>query len=152
MSFRPHRLPLALVPLMAIAGSCDDAPTGTAFFDLARARTLWARHGFADYDYTLTQNCFCGFVGRARVEVRDGAGVSATDIETGEAIPLEVLRIRTVDGAFAVIQTFLEEEGERRVDVRFHDRLGYPEIGDLDLAMVADEELHFEIENLEAAD
>lgn len=151
MALRTRRFFLALVPLMAIAGSCDDAPTGTAVLDLTRARTLWAQHGFADYDYTLTQSCFCGFAGRARVEVRDGAVVSVTSIETGEAIPVELLRIRTVESAFAVIQTFLDAEGERRVDVRFHDRLGYPVSGNLDLAMVADEELHFEIEDLEAA-
>ncbi|MGH7565109.1 MAG: DUF6174 domain-containing protein [Gemmatimonadota bacterium] len=152
MLLRIHGFSLALVSLATIAGSCDDSPTGTTAFDLSRARTLWAQHGFADYEYTLTQGCFCGFVGRARVGVRDGTVVSAASLETGEAIPVEFLRIRTVEGAFELIRTFLDDEGDRRVDVRFHDRLGYPVTGDLDLARIADEELHFEIEDLEPAD
>ncbi|MGH7570887.1 MAG: DUF6174 domain-containing protein [Gemmatimonadota bacterium] len=151
MALRTRRFPLVLVPLLVIAGSCDDSPTGTGLSDLSRARTLWSQNGFTDYDYTLTQSCFCGFVGQARVGVRDGAVVSVNSLETGEAIPVEFLRFRTVEGAFDLIQSFLNEQADRRVEVRFHDRLGYPVSGFLDIFQVADEELQFEIEDLEPA-
>ncbi len=152
MSHRIHGFLFALVPLATIAGSCDDSPTGSIASDLSRARTLWAQRDFADYDYTLTQGCFCGFVGRARVEVRDGTVVSVTGLESKEAIPIEFLRIGTVEEAFDLIESFVVEEGDRRVDVRFHDQLGYPVSGFLDIFQIADEELHFEIEDLERVD
>lgn len=147
------RRPVEFLPLFLVGALvCTDGPTGTGAFNISRGRTLWRQHGFSDYDFTLTQGCFCGFVGRARVQVRDGEAVSITEIGSGDAIPLELLRIRTVEHAFDVIQSFLEDEGDRSVEVRFHDRLGFPLMGNLDIARIADEELHFEIEDLEPAD
>lgn len=142
------RLAFLLAVLVAVATGCDGSPMGTGILDLVRARTLWAEHGPRDYDFTLTQTCFCGFVGRARVAVRNGEAVSAADLETGEPLPLEALWIRTVESAFDAIQLFLDEEGERRIDVTFHEDLGYPVSGFLDIFQIADEELQFEIEDL----
>ena len=59
------------------------------------------------------------------------------------------MRFGTVEDAFDLIQAFQESEDDRRVDVRFHDRLGYPVSGFLDIFQIADEELHFEIKELE---
>lgn len=147
-SFRMARSLIAVIAFSLIVG-CEDSPADATAFDLARARTLWAQSGIADYDFTLDLGCFCGFVGLARIEVRGRTAVSATSLETGEAIQIEALRIRTVDHAFDVIQSFLESEQDRRVEVDFDRRLGYPVSGFLDIFRIADEELRFEITDLE---
>lgn len=147
-SFRMARSLIAVIAFSLIVG-CEDSPADATAFDIARARTLWAESGIADYDFTLDLGCFCGFVGLARIEVREGTAVSATSLETGAAIQIEALRIRTVDHAFDVIQSFLESEEDRRVEVEFDRRLGYPVSGFLDIFRIADEELRFEITDLE---
>ncbi|HKY60499.1 MAG TPA: DUF6174 domain-containing protein [Gemmatimonadota bacterium] len=131
---------------MAAALGCE-GPTGTTAFDLAKARSLWHRNGFDFYELITLQECFCGFTGTVRISVVDGVAGSAIDLVTGERVPVDVLRIGTVEDVFQTIEFYLEQGGT--VDVSFDDRLGYPVTGRLDLPDHSDAGFHFEVLSLE---
>lgn len=128
------------------AATCSDDPIGP-YGELEAARTRWGQRGPADYDFTYDVSCFCAFVGRANVEVRNGEVVRATDAESGD--PLTASWFPTVEDLFDQIASLLDL-GADRYEVVYDPEFGYPRSAFVDVFNIADEEMRARIERLEA--
>ena len=147
-------LAIAMAALISAGASCSDDPVGSSTDDprearavLDAARDRWERRGPSSYDYTIDQACFCAFVGRARVEVRDGVVTRVTRLEDGEDVASG--GFGPVEGLFDQIVSRLDL-GADRVELSFDPELGYPTSALVDVFQIADEELNFRVETLEA--
>ena len=111
----------------------------------------WQGLSLENYDYEIKRDLFSTpqYTRAMRVNVRSGAVQSARYLDDSTAVPAEVLRsLRTVNGWFAYI-----DKGRQkpffRLDVRYHDTLGYPTYLYVDIReRVADDEQTVRIENL----
>lgn len=135
-------LPLALGAQCAVLGPGRDGPQ-----TLEDARRLWLQAGIDDYTLVLRRSCFCIGIEPVQIVVRDGAAVSYTVIESGEALPADQRAwYPTVEGLF----TFVEEAREAnaaRIDVRYDGVRGYPVRIWVDYDEgIADEEMGFEVQ------
>lgn len=121
-----HRIRIALALSLFAVVSCE-APFGLGDDrddDLRDARGRWARNGYASYDLTLRQLCFCGFVEPVRIEVRNGEKAATLIAATGEPLPYPI-EFPTVSGLFAIIEDALDRDAHE-LDVTYHPDLGYP--------------------------
>ena len=138
----------------------ETRPASRADLDAARAR--WAAVGTDDYVLTYRQVCFCmpEFAGPYRVTVRDGAIVEARHTETGVVVIPAAQRVAGSTGVepenvmtAALLFDFLGDAFDRNaeaVNVAFDAATGLPMSSYVDYnAMVADEEMGFQIEAFE---
>jgi hypothetical protein len=116
---------------------------------LNQARAQWRSQGFPDYRYTFQRSCFCApaSLEPAVVTVRGGA-VVAVDRVTDGAV-LDPSFYYTVEGLFGLLEEAIDgDAAELRVE--YDAALGYPRSAFIDRsAMIADEELGFEVSNLQ---
>jgi len=127
---RPRPRLAAMLLLPALLAACRD-PTG-AGGDVSRHRARWAAHAIASYqyDYELA-GFFINFAGRrVRVEVRDGAVRSATDVATGRPMPQELATWPTVDRLFDTAERAAAAGSLRAV--RYDPTYDYPTLLELD--------------------
>ena len=117
--------------LVAPVVACSD-PLSPEQSELEQNLGLWQEVGPANYRYTFQRLCFCGEVRPVEIEVRAGAIVSVTIIETSEQLDASLFeRYETVDDLFAVVQDALDRDAER-LEVTYHPTLGYPTDIDVD--------------------
>jgi hypothetical protein len=143
-----------LVALTAVScgGGGDDAPGLAA--ELRRNQSRWAARNVAAYRYTLRVLRF-GPVDAGRpvvIEVRDGAAVSVVAAEPGAPAPDPVIfnRYDTLDKLFDILRAALDDNAER-IEARFDLAYGFPASTFIDYrAVIADEELAFEVSRFEA--
>lgn len=145
---------LVLLPALAALGGCSDpsAPEGSEDSFLRHNQALWTRAAIRDYRYTVRNVCNCGpeTVGPVRVEVRDGATVSVTAVESGRAIvPGAFDGLDTVEDLFATIRAALDERPDM-VAVRYDTTRGFPDAFLVDPAWnAADDERGFAVGDFE---
>jgi len=89
-------------------------------------RELWECRGPADYDLTVTRDCFCYAGGQpVLVEVRNHQAMRARFVETGEAIPKDEGNLwTTVEDLFAM--TAPDHGDGYALHVTYDPDLGYP--------------------------
>ena len=119
---------------------------------LAENRSRWESSGPVDYRYVYNEICFCPRLA-ARVEVRDGAVVSAVDPETGEPLAGDDLeRVPTVEELFERVEAAFREE-PAVASVTYDPEFGHPTDAFFDFRLnVADEERGFTAKRLEPLD
>jgi hypothetical protein len=94
--------------------------------DLAAARARWDGRAFADYAFDAQHGCFCPpeEIGPVHITVQQGAIVSATLIQTGEAV--DPASWFTIDQLFDRIPAMAKEDGVDDVIVEYDGTLGFP--------------------------
>ena len=114
--------------------------------ELAIARAKWADAALDGYTMTITRSCFCPpeYRGPYRVVMDGGEAASVTY----EGRPSDVGEPPSVDALFALLESAYAE-GAARVDVTYHDELGYPIELYIDRdERLADEEIGYSISEL----
>jgi hypothetical protein len=159
MNRRSNRPPRFSRPLLLLAAALlfaplacreDDDPERRR--DFHAHRTLWQTLELDDYDFVLRRACFCppALSYPTRVEVRDGAVVAATGIESGESVPVD--EVPTIDDLFDIIESALEDEWEL-VDVTYDPERGFPTAATLDPGGgVVDAGVDYEVRDVVAAE
>ncbi|MEH1943795.1 MAG: DUF6174 domain-containing protein [Nostoc sp.] len=125
-------------------------------FNLRRAekrlefnRRFWNQQNISNYDYTLSNSCFC--IGDARgpvvIKVRNGQTSSITSVATGKDVKEYFQNYNTIPKLFDVIQDAIKRKAAS-LNVRYNARFGYPTQIDIDYnSQIADEERYLTIEN-----
>ena len=114
--------------------------------DLALARAKWADAALDGYTMTITRSCFCPPEYRGPYTVAVDGGEVSSVLYGGQ--PAEAGEPPTVDALFALLETAYAE-GAARVDVDYHDELGYPVELYIDRdTRLADEEVGYSISEL----
>ncbi len=133
------RVPAIALAVTAALGCGDGVSPELGSFDASLQ--LWQDAGPADYRYTFQRLCFCIDIRAVEIEVRAGAIVSVTVIETNEQLAAsEFSRFETVEGLFAVVRDAMERPAEV-LEVTYHPTLGYPTQINVDYSLnIADEE------------
>ncbi|MCC5643668.1 DUF6174 domain-containing protein [Nostoc sp. CHAB 5824] len=91
-------------------------------------RRLWNKQKISNYNYTLSNNCFCipDFRGPLNIEVRNGITKSITNAQTGKPVDSELLRqYSTVPKLFNLIRNTINS-GQSELTVVYNPKLGYP--------------------------
>jgi len=138
---------LAALLLFAATGCTD--PTGSLGVPgadrISAQRALWESQNIDDYTFETRRLCFCGFVGWLEVTVEGGVVQSITVLEQ-EDVPASVAEeYPTVDELFDILAEAVEKDAVR-IDVTWHETLGYPETFYIDYSRnIADEELGHDI-------
>jgi hypothetical protein len=125
----------------AALASCASSMT-PAEREMGSARDRWRSHGFVSYDFTVRQLCFCPveITQPTLVQVRNGAVVSATSVETGAAVDLRTGK--TIDEIFDDIDRTFDRG--RVVKVTYDATYGYPTEAQLDrIEQAIDDEGHY---------
>jgi predicted small secreted protein len=128
---RPRLAPLAATLLLSTLLAACHEPTGVGG-DISRHRARWAAHVIASYDYDYElDGFFIDFAGRpVRVEVRDGAVRSATDVATGQPMPQALTTWPTVEQLFDTAERAAAAGSLRAV--RYDPTYDYPTSLELD--------------------
>ncbi|BBD69624.1 hypothetical protein NIES4072_30410 [Nostoc commune NIES-4072] len=116
---------------------------------LAFNRRFWNQQNISNYDYTLSNSCFC--IGEARgpvvIKVRNGQTSSITSVATGKDVKEYFQNYNTIPKLFDVIQDAINRKAAS-LNVRYNARFGYPTQIDIDYnSQIADEERYLTIEN-----
>ncbi len=127
--------------ILALVACGEGNPLRPVETALQRNQQLWQEVGPANYRYTFQRLCFCVDIRPVEIEVRAGAIVSVTVIETGEELDTSVFDwFETVDGLFDMVLDAIDRKAER-LEVTYHPTLGYPTDIDVDYSFnIADEE------------
>ena len=112
-------------------------------------RRFWNQQNISNYDYTLSNSCFC--IGDARgpvvIKVRNGQTSSITSVATGKDVKEYFQNYNTIPKLFDVIQDAINRKAAS-LNVRYNARFGYPTQIDIDYnSQIADEERYLTIEN-----
>jgi hypothetical protein len=93
---------------------------------LAAARARWEGRAFVDYTFDARHDCFCApeQVGPVRITVQQGAIVSVTLLQTGEAV--DPASWFTIDQLFDRIPLVAKEDGVDDVTVEYDATFGFP--------------------------
>ncbi|MEH2235614.1 DUF6174 domain-containing protein [Nostoc sp.] len=113
-------------------------------------RRFWNQQNISNYDYTLSNSCFCTPDARGPViiKVRNGQTTSITSVATGKPVNPEFFQnYKTIPKLFDVIQDAINRKAFS-LNVRYSARFGYPTQIDIDYnSQIADEEKYLTIEN-----
>ena len=113
-------------------------------------RRFWNKQNISNYDYTLSNSCFC--IGDARgpvvIKVRNAQTTSITSVATGKPVNREFFQnYNTIPKLFDVIQDAINRKAFS-LNVPYNARFGYPTQIDIDYnSQIADEEIFLTIEN-----
>lgn len=116
--------------LLSVGCSSSTAPRSP---DVALRAAIWSQRRPTDYayDYQLGSGFFIEFAGRwVHVVVRGNAVVSATDVETGEAMRESLTTWPTIDQLFEDAQEAAQSGS--LLGIRYDPQYGYPT--EIDLA------------------
>ena len=126
----------------ALAGS----QIRTDVADVVAAQSTWTSANASNYNFTLTQYCFCPTRNALRIEVRDGVVQRASDVFTGKPVAdSDLKRLPTLNGLFDLVM-----DGYKRhaavVQVQINSQYSFPEkiFIDYDLRL-ADEEARYQV-------
>ncbi|MEH2374708.1 DUF6174 domain-containing protein [Nostoc sp.] len=115
-------------------------------------RRFWNRQNISNYDYTLSNSCFCIADARGPVviKVRNGQTTSITSVATGKPVNPEFFQnYNTIPKLFDVIQDAINRQAFS-LNVRYSARFGYPTQIDIDYnSQIADEEKYLTIEKFQ---
>jgi hypothetical protein len=139
------RVPLAALLLAGCGLLEPDSEEQQEFND---ALAAWKRQGIEDYYYVHQRSCECvvEWTRAARVVVRSGRVVEATDLENGVTRNLEYYL--TIDGLFALIKQAFDEHADR-VEVVYDRSMHYPVSVFIDQDRnVADDEYTLQVSSL----
>ena len=136
--------------LSACASITDPDRLDGAAQDLAVNLRRWRDHGYVDYDYVVSNQCFCVLGGvPVRVVVRGNQVVSALYASTGQPLAANVAGwYGTIEGLFAMIDRAI---AARAASIRasYDQALGYPADVFVDyVTNAADEEAGFRVTSL----
>ncbi|MEH2118832.1 DUF6174 domain-containing protein [Nostoc sp.] len=113
-------------------------------------RYFWNRQKISNYDYTLSNSCFCIADARGPVviKVRNGQTISVTSVATGKPVNPEFFQsYNTIPKLFDVIQDAINRKAFS-LNVRYNPQYGFPIQIDIDYnSQIADEEKYLTIEN-----
>src|SRR5918995_1842470 len=93
---------------------------------LASARAQWEERPFADYTFDMRRASLEVQTGPVRAIVRQGMIVSATLVETGDAVDPAVWF--TIEQLFNVIPHWAKGDGVDDVTIEYDSRLGFPSL------------------------
>lgn len=151
------RRSLALLPLVLLGAACGltDPDDSSLRAQIQTHRERWEARPFRDYAATLERQCFClpAATEPVRIEVRQGQIVRRVDPETGEPVadPPPV-PVPTVDGLFVILLEAVEGDAAA-IELEWNAELGFPVRFFIDYdRQVADEELGFEVRDVEPLD
>ncbi|MEH2339254.1 DUF6174 domain-containing protein [Nostoc sp.] len=113
-------------------------------------RRFWSGQNISNYDYTLSNSCFCIADARGPVviKVRNGQTTSVTSVATGKPVNPEFFQnYNTIPKLFDVIQDAIKRKAFS-LNVEYSARFGYPTKINIDYnSQIADEEKYLTIEN-----
>lgn len=131
----------------ALIGS-DDGPVR----DLQDAERRWTEQNLENYRFLYQKLCFCGFIGKVQITVRDGEVVDGFVLETGDPLPFnELSYVPTIEELFTIIAD-AQQRDAHQLEVSYSGQ-GYPERIIIDYRQnVADDEFSYYVEAVEALD
>ncbi|MEH2416560.1 DUF6174 domain-containing protein [Nostoc sp.] len=113
-------------------------------------RRFWNQQNISNYDYELSNSCFCipDARGPVVIKVRNGQTSSITSVATGKAVNPQLFQnYNTIPKLFNVIQDAINRKAFS-LNVRYSAKFGYPTQIDIDYnSQIADEEKYLTIEN-----
>ncbi|MBN3870656.1 MAG: DUF6174 domain-containing protein [Nostoc sp.] len=113
-------------------------------------RRFWNQQNISNYDYELSNSCFCipDARGPVVIKVRNGKTTSITSVATGQPVNPELFQnYNTIPKLFNVIQDAINRKAFS-LNVRYSAKFGYPTQIDIDYnSQIADEEKYLTIEN-----
>lgn len=113
-------------------------------------RNFWNRQNISNYEYTLSNSCFCiaDARGPVKIKVRNGQTTSITSVATGKPVNPEYFQsYNTIPKLFDVIQDAINRKAFS-LNVRYNSQYGFPIQIDIDYnSQIADEEKYLTIEN-----
>ncbi len=118
-------LRVALALILAAAGCSSPLDPGEAL-GLANARAQWEERPFADYSFDMRRASLEVQTGPVRAIVRQGVIVSATLVETGDAVDPAVWF--TIEQLFEFIPHWAKGDGVDDVTVEYDPSLGFPSL------------------------
>ncbi|MEH1839563.1 MAG: DUF6174 domain-containing protein [Nostoc sp.] len=113
-------------------------------------RNFWNRQNISNYEYTLSNSCFCiaDARGPVKIQVRNGQTTSITSVATGKPVnPQYFQSYNTIPKLFDVIQDAINRKAFS-LNVQYSAGFGYPTKIDIDYnSQIADEEKYLTNEN-----
>ncbi|MEH1832373.1 MAG: DUF6174 domain-containing protein [Nostoc sp.] len=113
-------------------------------------RSFWNRRNISNYEYTLSNSCFCieDARGPVVIKVRNGQTISVTSVATGKPVNPDFFQsYNTIPKLFDVIQDAINRKAFS-LNVEYNARFGYPTKINIDYnSQIADEEKYLTIEN-----
>ncbi|MEH2249576.1 DUF6174 domain-containing protein [Nostoc sp.] len=113
-------------------------------------RRFWNQRNISNYDYTLSNSCFCIADARGPVviKVRNGQTISVISVDTGKPVNPEYFqKYNTIPKLFDVIKDAINRKAYS-LNVWYSARFGYPTKIEIDYnSQIADEEKYLTIEN-----
>ncbi len=147
---KPSSRPAVISGLLALAlsGCGTTGPGDSLAAQLALHGERWASTAPTAYVYAVRRGCFCPMeaIGPVRMEVVDGAVVSAVYVDGGAPVGSDFVDLfPTVSGLFDVLADALDRDADR-IEVSWDEETGIP----LELFIdyeenAADEELGFQV-------
>jgi hypothetical protein len=144
---------MALLALTLVACTGPTAtPSATPVGEintLDEARAAWASSGIANYDFTISRQCFCTeeYIGPFAVQVRNGVSV-ATRLSDGSAVDPLVLNLLPLS-AEELFQFTEERQEQDSFRVTYDQATGLPlSVWSDPIPAAADDELGVEVRDL----
>ncbi|MEH2247270.1 DUF6174 domain-containing protein [Nostoc sp.] len=113
-------------------------------------RRFWNQRNISNYEYTLSNSCFCieDARGPVVIKVRNGQTTSVTSVATGKPVNPDFFQsYNTIPKLFNVIQDAINRKAFS-LNVEYSARFGYPTKINIDYdSQIADEEKYLTIEN-----
>ena len=127
----PRHLRIPLVGLLScVLSACTSPLSPGEVLALSQAESRWAARPFQAYTYEIATSCGeCPDLFRqtSRVAVRSGQVVGVVLVANDSALaPEDRASFTSVDGLFAQIRRYQDEDWVRDVAVTFDPQLGYP--------------------------
>jgi len=150
------RLNWFAMALLALTLAACTGPTATPstppvseIDTLDEARAAWASSGIANYDFTISRQCFCTeeYIGPFAVQVRNGVSV-ATRLSDGSAVDPLVLNLLPLS-AEELFQFTEERQEQASFRVTYDQATGLPlSVWSDPVPAAADDELGVEVRDL----
>jgi len=114
--------------MLGACGSDAPPPSVQDLRDVSRAETLWQQRGFRNYRMVQAKECFC-LAEMAQPALVTVHGSTIVDVRRLDGTPIEPQFCSSrvvVDSLFPRIRDALNSDFYERVELNFHERLGFP--------------------------
>ena len=126
----PRHARISLIGLLSCLLACTSPLSTDEVLALAKAEARWAARPFQAYSYEYAISCGeCPDIFRrsTRVSVNNGQVVGVVVVVNDSALPAQDwTSFTTIDGLFARIRSYPQEDWVRDVTVEFDPQFGYP--------------------------